>query len=72
MLFRSGMLDSLIHGKDRDVPCPCQAAMIEHRVQGPERPYVAVRGSEDAIDKVGSRKVQPLLVDGCGGVIQQK
>ena len=50
------MLDALIHRQNGEITSPAEAAMIEERLQAPQRGRRAVRKREDAIQPVRSRQ----------------
>ena len=65
------MLDALIHGKDRDVARPAQAAVTEERLEAAQDARVAVADRPDAIDEVGAGQVELVAGDRLAAVLQQ-
>src|SRR5262249_40251366 len=58
-----GMFDALIDRKNGDVACTGEAAGVEQTVEIRKDPRIAVRRSEDAVDKIRARKMKALFCD---------
>src|SRR6185503_1715067 len=58
-----GVLNALIHGKDRHITRSGQAAVAVDRLHVPKHLRVAIAVRPDAIDEIRSRKMQVALVD---------
>ncbi len=65
------VLDALVHGQDREVARPRQAAVAEQRLQVAEHGQRAVGGAEDPIHEVGAGKMKVGLRDALAGVVEE-
>ena len=65
------MLDALIDRQDREVAGATKAPSVVHRLQITEHGHGSIRVAHHALNEVGSREVQAILVDRRAGVSEQ-
>ena len=68
---RTGVLDSLVHGQDRDVAGATETAVPKQPFQARQGAVVPVGGPERPVDDVGSRHRQVILRDSGADVSEE-